>query len=167
VESDFDSETPFPPEILELLRNKKIADASYCVYWEEVDFLDVVCGDSPCTTATSWYVSTTIMQVVSVLLKMHEKDFASGGDTFAGIQFWGGVQNFVSHNYKRILGEYYESYRLEHNAGEWLVSVSDIIQFMLEDGRGLILSEWSKWEERVMRALREQRPEVHIPLLDL
>ena len=167
MEPEFDPETLFPPEALEMLRNMKVVDAPFCLYWDNIDFLDVICGALPCDTTTSWHAGTMIMQGVDVLQKMYEKDFGPGGDSFAGIQFWGGVQNFVSHNYKRILSEYYEGYRLEHNAGKWNVPVSDIVHFLLEDGRGLVLPEWSKWEGRVMRALREQHPEVHIPLLQL
>src|SRR3989344_538213 len=121
-----------------MFRQMKPRDAPFCLYWDQVDFLDVICGDSPCTSATSWYAGTMVMKGVDVLRKMHAQDFATSGDDFAGIQIWGGVQNFLSHNYKRILVEDYEGYRLEHNAGECTVPVLDIVHFLLEDDRGLV-----------------------------
>ncbi|MCR4279762.1 MAG: hypothetical protein NUV78_03435 [Candidatus Zambryskibacteria bacterium] len=165
MEFETGSETQHPQGLLEMCRQMMPQDAPLCFYWQEADVLDVLCGEPPCTTFTSWSAGPAIMRGIDVIQKMYEKDFASGGDSFAGIQISGGVQDFLSHNYRRILAEDYEAYRREHNAQKWAVPISEIVQFLLEDERGLVLPEWKIWQERVMKALSEQRPEVHIPLI--
>src|SRR3989344_1696407 len=126
-------------------------EAPFCLYYAEIDFLDVICGEG-CTSWTSVFMGPMLFHGVDLVRKMHPEP---DEDTFAGLQTWGGVQNFLSHNYKRILREYYEGYRLEHNSGKRNVPVSDIVHFLLEDDRGLVLPEWFKWEGRVMQALQE------------
>lgn len=164
MEFETGSETQCPRELLEMCWQMKPQDAPFCFYWREADILDVLCGEAPYTSFTSRSVGPAVMRGVDIIQKMYEEDFAPGGDSFAGIQISGGVQDFLSRNYRHILTEDYGAYRREHNAQEWTIPVSEIIQFLLEDERRLVLPNWWAWQERVGKALSEQRPEVHIPL---
>jgi len=145
---------------------KKPDGKPLCFYQSDMDFLYVICGDGPCSDWGRLSIGQMIFQGVDVIRKMWPEDCVDS-DSFAGLEIWGGVQNFLSHNYRSALKEKYAEYQQQHNAHEWKTQVSEIIDFLIADKRGLSKSIWPVWQERVRRALSEQCPEVHIPLLPL
>jgi hypothetical protein len=151
-------------EFLEKLSHKKVGEPlSY--YCADSDILHVICGSGPCSDWNKLCVGPMIFAGVDVIDKMYPEDFGPGDDTFAGLEIWGGVQDFLSHHYQRIAGEKYETFRLAHNLGGMETPVVEIIHLLLKDERGLVKPAWALWEDRVAQALKEQAPSVHIPLV--
>jgi len=153
-------------DFLEAL-SKKPDGESLCFYQQDLDFLYVICGEGSCSDWNRLSIGKIIFEGVDIIEKVHPEDFTANNDSFAGLEIWGGVQNFLSHNYKRVLSDRYEKYRLQHNAHALPTPVSEIIDFLVADKRGLSRPLWSIWQERVTKALAEQSPEVHIPILHL
>lgn len=138
---------------------------SLCFYQQNIDFLYVICGEGPCSDWDRLSIGKMIFAGVDIIEKMYPADFAPEDDSFAGIEIWGGVQDFLSYNYKFVLGDKYEKFCLQHNTFEWTTPVAEIIDFLVKDQRGLIKPAWSIWQDRVTRTLAKQQPAVHVPLI--
>lgn len=162
-------EGEFDPKIVELIREMcpgPPREAPICVYYRQADILDVICGDPPCNSYTNVYLGGMIFKGVDILRKSYPENVRNG-DTFAGIQIWGGVQDFLSHHYQFLHGEKYGEFRARYNRKKQKTPVIEIVEALLKDPRDLALPRWEEWRERVMRALKEQKPAVHILLLPL
>lgn len=158
------------PEVLrqmrELIGDAPPTEAPFYLYWAEADILEVFCGDPPCDSSTPVYMSYSILKGVSVIRKSYPEDIRND-DSFAGLEIWGGIADFLSHLYRAKRGAEYESFRIRFNETKQEIPVKEIVEAILVDPRGLVLPRWSEWQERVMRALTQQNPMVHIPLLKL
>jgi hypothetical protein len=152
-------------DFLELLSKKKDGDP-LCFYQRDIDFLYIICGEGFCSDWGRLSTGKMIFKGVDIIEKMYPEDCVNG-DTFAGLEIWGGVGNFVSHNYRNSLGHRYEAYRREHNAHRWPTAISEIIEFLENDSRGLAKPRWSEWREKVLFILSAKQPMVHIPLMPL
>jgi hypothetical protein len=138
----------------------------FCFYQADIDFLYVIMGEGDCSDWNRLSTGQMIFQGADVIDKMWPEDHQNG-DSFAGLELWGGVQNFLSYNYKDALGHRYERYRVNHNSLRYVTAVAEIIEFLERDSRGLATSRWQHWRPRVMKALADKNPMVHIPLLEL
>ncbi|MEK7129017.1 MAG: hypothetical protein AAB858_01580 [Patescibacteria group bacterium] len=147
---------------LDALRNKPEGQA-ICFYNESIDFLTVIMGDGALNDWDTMYIGTIILDGVDVI----RKNFPENEDDFAGIKIWGGVRGFMSQTYYNLLGKRYEEFRLMHNARKNPFAVAEIVKLLLEDPRFPPKEIWRKLEGRVMRALKEQNPKVHIPLIPI
>jgi hypothetical protein len=153
-------------ELRELIGARPLAQPPFYFYWAEADILEVFCGEPPFDSCTPVYMSHPIFKGVSLIRKSYPEDIKDG-DSFAGLEFWGGVANFLSHSYLSRLGVNYSAFRLRYNGGKLETPVLEIIEALVADPRGLTLPLWEDWRERVMNALSKQNPKVHIPLLKL
>lgn len=153
-------------EFLDRLHRKPDGEP-LCFYQRDLDFLYVICGNGPCSDWNRLSIGTMIFEGVDIIEKMYPEDFGLNGDNFAGLEIWGGVQDFLSHHYKFALGEKYDEFRIHHNMGMWSTQIAEVVNFLVEDKRGLAKAAWPLWQERVSRALIEHAPAVHIPLLQL
>jgi len=147
------------PGFLEFLRelSSKEPGKALAHYQESIDFLTVLMGDGDCR---EHMLGGIIITGTDVLLKMSPKE---NEDPFAGIKVWGGVQGFLSNYYKTTCGGAYENFKITHNMDEKKIHVAEILALLLE--KFPPTEKFTKHEKRIARALKEQNPVVHIPLI--
>jgi hypothetical protein len=146
-------------EFLHLLSEKKPGIA-LAFYSESVDFLTVLMGWGD---LRNYMLGGIIMPGADVLLRWDVAEDAPLREKFAGLEIWGGIRGFLSHHYRKTCGDKYEDYRNSHNLNRGEFSLLEILTLLKNEG--FEANElWSRYENLIMEAIKEQQPKVHIPL---
>ncbi|OGG62232.1 hypothetical protein A3I46_03445 [Candidatus Kaiserbacteria bacterium RIFCSPLOWO2_02_FULL_54_13] len=140
-------------DFLEQLNNKK--EGEPLINWQEsLDFLIVFIGDGDCRRYSlgGWFCP-----FVDTIVKMYPKE---GEDPFAGFEMSGGIQGFLRHHYKLLLGDQYEEFKIRHNRERYEYHASELLERWLKE----CPATKPEQVERIKKALERQNPSIHIPL---
>lgn len=138
------------------LRNKRVGES--LVFWQKsIDFLIVIIGDGDCR---KYVVSDSVRPVYPYVDLLIKKYSNKGEDDFVGFKISGGIQNFLRHHYKKIIGKDFEEFALQHNSNHYEYHVSELLDMWTK-----LYSKHIPCDiDKIKRALIHQDPSIHIPL---